>query len=328
MDDVNAAPEPSGSEPDPVALIERQLEREAAPPTLPSSQKPDPEPEPEEMPEPEPGPEAPPEEEDGGEDDDGEPEPEEAPSDEPELFEVKLGDRVEKVTKDELLRGYQRQSDYSRRMNELAETRRAAEAETQRVAAERQHYATQLDQVAVVLQASLPPRPDQAMLDADPIGYMQAKEAWESRVGQLQNVLAERDRAQQHTHQQMQAMQQQTLAQARERLVEMLPEWKEPEKARTEQRKVAEYLKGIGYADAEIAQAADPRAIVMARKAMLYDQLQASKPQIQQRVATAPKMVRPGASGPPPDKQKSITQQIRRSGGKDLDAVARLIELG
>ena len=97
---------------------------------------------------------------------------------------------------------------------------------------------------------------------------------------------------------------------------------------RTKEEQVADYLRTIGYADNEIAAAADPRAIVMAKKAMLYDQLQASKPSVQQRVASAPKMVRPGASGPAPDKTKSIVQQLRRSGGKDLDAAARLIELG
>lgn len=337
MDDVNAAPETSGSAPDPVALIEGMLEREDAPPrpardqiaTKPKGLSAEPEPEPEdpEQPEqPEPGPETDPADEEG--EDDGEQEPQEAPSDEPELFEVKVGDRVEKVTKDELLRGYQRQSDYSRHLNQLAEQRREAEAAAQTVAAERQHYAQQLDQVAAVLQATLPPRPTQEQLDSDPIGYLQAEKQWESRVQQLQHVLAERDRAQQQMTQQQQAQQQQMLQHARERLVEMLPEWGKPEVAKKEQPKIAEHLRAIGYADHEISQAADPRAIIMARESMLYRELMASKPQVQQRVAQAPKMVRPGASGAPPDRSKQITQQIRRSGGKDLDAVARLIELG
>jgi hypothetical protein len=322
MEDVNAAPE-QGSEQDPVSLIEGMLEREEAPPKPARDQKPAPEPEPEEMPEPDPGPETAPD--DGAdEDEDGEEAPP-PPDDEPELYEVKLGDRVEKVTKDELLRGYQRQSDYSRRMNELAETRRAAEAEVHRISAERQHYAQQLDQVAAVLQTTLPPRPSQADYDADPIGAVQAERRWQDSAGQLQGVLAERQRVAEQMQAQQQQAQQQMLQQARERLTEYVPEWSKPEVAAKEKPKVAEHLRSIGYTDAEIGQAADPRALVMARESMLYRQLMASRPQVQQRVAQAPKMVKPGAAGPAPDKSKAIVQKIKRSGGKDIDAVAALL---
>lgn len=334
MDDMAAAPD-AGSASDPVDLISSLLEREDNPqPSRPrdqsgkfASQNPQPQPEPEEIPEPEPGPETPPD--DGGDESDDEaPEAPQQPDDEPELYEVKIGDRVEKVTKDELLRGYQRQSDYSRRMNELGEARRAAEAETQRVAAERQHYASQLDQFAAVLQTSLPPRPPQEMLDSDPIGYLQAEKAWEARVTQLQKVFEERQHVERQMTQQKELSQQEMLRRAREQLVEMLPEWRKPETAKAEQPKIAQHLRSIGYAEHEISQAADPRAIVMARESMLYRQLMASKPQVQQKLATAPKMVRPGAAGPAPDQKKAVISNVKRSGGKDMDAIARLIELG
>lgn len=325
MDDVNAAPE-QGSEPDPVAMIEGILEREEAPPKPARDQKPDPEQtEPEEMPEPEPGPETPPD--DGGDEDedDGESEPPEQPSDEPELFAVKIDGREEKVTKDELLRGYQRQSDYSRRMNELQQHRQAAEAEVQRISAERQHYTQQLEQVATVLQSTLPPRPSQADFDNDPIGAAQADFRWRESAEQLQRVMAERQRVAEQMQAQQRQMHEQMMQQAREKLTEYVPEWSKPEVAAKEKPKVAEHLRAIGYTDAEIGQAADPRALVLARESMLYRQLMASKPQVQQRVANAPKMVKPGAAGPAPDRSKAIVQKIKRSGGKDIDAVAALL---
>lgn len=333
MDDVNAAPADAGSAPDPVALIEGILERDRsgearsgdAPPKPARDQKPEPEAEELEQPDqPEPGPETDPADEEG-EGDDGEEAPPEAVSDEPELFAVKIDGREEKVTKDELLRGYQRQSDYSRRMNELSEQRRAAEAEVQRISAERQHYTQQLDQVAAVLQTTLPPRPTQADYDADPIGAVQAERRWQDSAGQLQGVLAERQRVAEQMQAQQQQMQQQMMQQARERLTEYVPEWTRPEVAAKEKPKVAEHLRSIGYTDAEIGQAADPRALVMARESMLYRQLMASKPQVQQRVANAPKMVKPGAAGPAPDRTKAIVQKIKRSNGKDIDAVAALL---
>lgn len=329
---MSVTPE-TGSERDPVALIERQLEREENPrPTQPIDQTPEPEPEDyrsseldprEELPTPEPGPEEDPVEEDDADEED----PEEAPS-ETELFTVRANGKDIQVTREELLKGYSREADYSRKTAEVAAQRQAVEAENQRIAAERQHYAQQLDTVASLLQAQLPPPPDPAKLNTDPFGYVQEKEHYELRVNQLRGVLAERQKAEQLNQQHFQQVQQQSLAQARERLLEAMPEWKKPEVAKKEQRQVADYLRTLGYADAEISQAADPRAIVMAKKAMLYDKLQAEKPRIEQRVAAAPKMVRPGSTGPAPDKSKTLVKQIRAGGGKDLDQIARLIEMG
>jgi hypothetical protein len=322
---------------DPVDMIANLLEREDNPPTDKprdpkgkyASQAPTPEPtEPEDAPV-DPGPEVPPVDPDG-EDEDGEaPEqPEQQDEPEPEKFAVKVDGKTIEVTRDELLNGYQRDADYRQKTMALSQSRQAVEAEAQRIQAERQHYATQLDQLASVLQTALPPRPTDEMLQTDPFGYIQAKEHWEGRVGQLQQVLQERDRAQQLNQQQQAAQQQQMLQQAKQQLVEMLPEWQKPEVAQKEQPLIAQHLRAIGYADHEIGAAADPRAILMARESMLYRQMVAQKATVQQRVASAPKMVRPGTSGPAPDKTKQITQQIRRSGGKDIDAIARLIDLG
>lgn len=327
MADLDTHPD-AGSGSDPVSLIEGLLDREergSAPAPQPARNQP-PEPEDdEELPTPEPGPEEDPAE-DGDEDPDEEQDPEQ-PS-ETELFTVRQGGQDIQVTREELLKGYTRYSDYTKKTQEIAATRQQVEQEAQRIQAERQHYAAQLDQAATILQAQLPPPPDQSRLHSDPIGYMQDKEVYEARVQQLRTILAERQHAEQLNRQQAEQAQAQSLAHAREALLERLPEWKKPEVAKKEQRQIADYLRTLGYADAELAQASDPRAIVMAKKAMLYDRLQADTTKVQQRVASAPKMVRPGTSAPAPDKTKSIVQQLKRSGGKDLDAAARLIEMG
>lgn len=331
MDDHSANPAAGSDSPtvsDPVDMIAGLLEREQAPTEKPRNQKPDPEPapEPEEAPA-EPGPEVPPEE--GGEDEDGEAEaPEQQEEAEPELFVVKIDGKEQQVTREELLNGYQRDADYRQKTMALSQSRQAVEAEAQRIQAERQHYTTQLDQLATVLQAALPPQPTEQQLQEDPIGYLQQQKLWESRVQQLQSVLGERERVQQQMQQEQQQRHGQYLQAAREQLLEALPEWRDPETARKGQTELAAYLRTCGYSDAEIGAAADPRAVVAYRKAMLYDRLQASKPKIQQKLATAPRMVKPGAAGPAPDQRKAVIGQLKRSGGKDLDAAARLIELG
>jgi hypothetical protein len=295
---------------DPVDLISSLLEQDYPPPPQPER--------------PEPGPEAPPEEPDDEEEQEAAVQPEE----EPELFVVKIDGKEARVTREELLNGYQRQADYSRKTAEVAEQRRAAEQETQRIQAERQHYSQQLEQVALVLQQNLPAMPPEHMLQTDPMTYVQQKELYENRVRQLRSVLAEKQQADEQTAREWHQRQQQMMASAREQLLADLPEWKNPEKARTGQREVADHLRTIGYTEAEIAQAADPRAVVMARESMLYRRLVASQPKVNQKLATAPKMVKPGSAGPAPDQAKALTAKVQRSGGKDMDAIARLIELG
>ena len=140
-------------------------------------------------------------------------------------------------------------------------------------------------------------------------------------MAEQQRVQAIQAQHGQQTHAQM-------MARAAEQLTEMIPEWRDQTKAAAEKRQVAEYLKGLGYQDQEISQAADPRAILMARKAMEYDRLMASKSSIQQKVAQAPRMVKPGTAAPAPNKGKVLAQKLKQSGGRDLDAAAALIEMG
>lgn len=326
MDDVSAEPASAGSESDPVALIERQLEREQTPPTNPApDQQPDQQPEPEEMPVPEPGPETAPDDGADDEDDGGDEQPEQQPEPPAELYEVKIGDRVEKLTLDELRNGYQRQSDYSRHMNQLAEQRRAAEAAAQAATAERQNYVTHMEQVATVLQAALPPRPTIADFENDPIGAPLAERRWQDSMQQLNGVLGQLDQARQQAQQQQQMSQQQMLQQARERLPEYLPEWKDPATVQREKPLVVNHLRSIGYADHEIGAAADPRALVMARESMLYRQMMQKQATTAQKIAQAPRIMKPGAVGAPPDRAKSIEQRVKRSGGKDIDAIAALL---
>ena len=326
MDDLDANPS-TGSEADPVAMIEGILEREQEPaaPKKPADQKPEPEPEAEPA-----EPETETEEEDPADEDGGEEteKPDEQQEPEPELYTVKAGGEEIQVTRDELVRGYQRLSDYSRNIQQVAEQRKAVEAESQRIAAERAHYSQNLEQLSTVLQATLPPRPPLEMSETDPIGYTQQNARWEASVQQLQAVFAERARIEKQETYEREHQKQQMLARAAEHLVEIIPEWKDPARASKEKRELAERLRTIGYSDAEIAQASDPRALGKFRKAMLYAKLMASKPSVDQRLAKAPKVVKPGSGIAAPDKRKALKSTIQRSGGKDMDAIAALIDLG
>src|SRR3546814_14238817 len=63
----------------------------------------------------------------------------------------------------------------------------------------------------------------------------------------------------------------------REALKAKLPEWSDPKVAEPEQKMIAEYLLAQGYAQEEVQMLQDHRALIIARDAAKYRQLQAAK---------------------------------------------------
>jgi hypothetical protein len=124
----------------------------------------------------------------------------------------------------------------------------------------------------------------------------------------------------------------------RDKLLEKLPVWRNPLIAKKEKADLTNYLLTSGFAREEIFGDGSPldpglvdhRALIMARKAMLYDQMQSKKPQVvEQRVAKARPMVQPGTAKPV-GKVASLNVQARndraelkRTGSED--AAKRLI---
>lgn len=251
--------------------------------------------------------------------------------DEPEVitkkWTVKDGDTQIEVDETELVKGYQRQHVFTKKTQELAEQRAAIEAQAQQVAQERAYYAQQLAQLTQ--NAQIPPEPDWRMAQTDPIGYTQARAVWEAQVRQVQTVQAEQQRLQQQTEAERQQYYERHIRSEFEKLTEALPEWKDATKAKQEKAALTEYLRTVGFTDDEIGQAADHRMIVMARKARLYDTLQAQRPGVEQKLSQAPKTLRPGATGTGESTgatRKSLMKQFERKGG--VDAAAALIALG
>ena len=220
-------------------------------------------------------------------------EPEEAPA---ELtYKVRVGDEEVDVPVSELATSDRRQSDYTRKTQQVAEERKAAEAELASAQAERQRYAEQL---AVVEQALTHQEPAQEYWDQlyqqDAVEWTRQKELLRERKEALTQIQTEQQRVQQEQLQQMQAEAQKRLAQERERITELIPEWLDPAVAQREKNEVVTYAQRVGYSDDELANVSDARAVSLIRKAMLYDELMSKKPAAQKKVTKAPKMSKGG----------------------------------
>lgn len=125
--------------------------------------------------------------------------------------------------------------------------------------------------------------------------------------------------------QEMEAQRQAYLEQESEKLRSALPEWKDEKVAKAESQEIAQYLSSYGFSKEEIANASDHRAILMARKAMLYDKGQNKTELAKKKVLTIPKVMKPGTPKPPEQAKQAQIEAARaklRKTGKLEDALA------
>lgn len=254
----------------------------------------------------------------------------EGEAEEPQKFTVTIDGKTFEVTEAELRDGYQRGADYSRKTQALAEERRAFQAEVQQVQQERSQYAQLLPVLAQQIAQALPPQPDPALRQTDPIEYMLQKEQYEEGMQRLVAAQQEMQRIQQT----QQAETVQSLRRAVEegfrKLPDLVPQWRDPKVFQRDQQALREYGRKIGYSDEELDQAYDPRAVAALYKAMRYDQLQSKKPTPQtplERAVPRPATVRQDV--PKPQRElRQARQRLAETGSVDDAARAFRALLG
>jgi hypothetical protein len=245
------------------------------------------------------------------ESDDGPPDDSEVEEpDAPPSFRVRVDGQELEVPLPELLAGYSRQADYTRKTTEVANQRKALEAEAAEIRNARDQYAERLTILEKALTETMPAEPDwETLRKENPADYAALKVEHRERQERLAAVKAEGDRVrgeqEREFHQRIAAIRQQEA----DRLLEAIPEWREEAKAAPEKAKLVEYAASMGM-DADYLDAVtDHRFVVLLRKAQKYDEMQTKgKAAIQEKVA--PAAVRPMQPGGRP---QNTTNKAKRS---------------
>ena len=233
------------------------------------------------------------------EEDAGADEGDQGPGEEQPSYTVKVNGEEATVTLDELVRGYQRNADYTQKTQKLSRERQEQQTEFDAVKQERAQYAQLLQSLDARLKASLPNEPNWDQLRAeDPVAFA-AQWAQRQRVQQERAVIQQE---QGRLHEQ-QAMDQQAnlrahVASQAAELVKAIPSWSDPAKARTEKQALLEYGLSIGFSEEDLNNVYDHRAVLALRKAWLYDQLQQRKAAAQTKIGTAI-VLKPGTGNSP-----------------------------
>ena len=254
-----------------------------------------------------------------------EPEEEQTPT-----YRVKVGKEEVDVPLDELLKGYSRTADYTKKTQEVAEARKAVESERQKIEEAsrlRDQYAERLGVIEQMLSQTDKAEDLSALKETDPIGYAVKVAEQSEREKQLAAVRAERQRLAQSQQAEQSERLKAHLASEAAKLRDAIPEMTDEVKGEVVKRDIRDFAKSIGFSDQELAQVYDSRAVLTLYKAMQYDKLQKGKSDLTKKVNQAPRMLKPGTSTPEAkdsEQLKKMRQQLKKSGKKD-DA-ARLFE--
>ena len=239
---------------------------------------------------------------------------------------VTIDGKTEQVTLDEVAKGYQRYSDYSRKTAELANQRRELEAQAKAVGDERQTYATMLAALRDQLTASREEEPDwNKVYEADPVGYARRRDEWRDKHEKIAAANFELQRL--HGLQQEENAKQlsQMVQKGRAKMLDLMPAWKDQKVWESDRQAIVQYAQSAGYSPEEIAQAYDPRAIVSLHKARLYDELMAKKPMLKP-VRTGPRVASAGASNEANVATRLNAAQQRLAKSGRLEDAAKVFE--
>lgn len=242
----------------------------------------------------------------------------------PSIYRVKVDGAEVEVTLDELQKGYSRTQDYTRKTQALADQRKAVEAEQEQARQERAYYAQML-QVLEQQLSQAEPEPDwDRLYQENPTEWVRQRELWRDKQEKTRAVAAERQRLAAMQEQETVKERQARLAEEAQRLVEAIPEWKDSKKAAEERGKLVEAAKRAGFSENDLEGIVDHRAVVVLRKAALYDELMSKKTQIKPVPASGPKLAKPGSATTKPSKQSEakLAQERLAKTGSIKDAAA------
>ena len=246
----------------------------------------------------------------------------------PKAFTVKIDGKEVEVTLDELQKGYSRTQDYTRKTQQVAEMRKQTEAELTAIRAEREQYAQLLGALSEQVKAAAEPKIDwDRLYQEDPIEYVRQREVMRENREKAAAIQAEQQRLAEISQQEQMKEMQAHKAKESQALLEAIPSWKDPAKAKAEKAMLIEFGQKMGFTSEELGNIFDHRVVLALRKAALYDQMQAKRQGIKPVTNNGPKPAKPGAAGRVSQMSDAARAKQRLAKTGRVDDAASAIEL-
>ena len=247
---------------------------------------------------------------------------------EPEVYAVKVDGEELEVSLDELMQGYSRHSDYTRKTQELASQREQMTQlqqqwanEISQAQAERQQYMEAIGQFVQQSMAGLEQYANvdwESLRDEDPIAFVTKKEEFRDAQERVRQAQAQQGVEAEKQKQEFAKIKQMALQEEHKKLVAAVPEWNEPEKRGELAKELSSYALSQGFKQEELQELIDHRSLIVLMKAQKYDALQNSDVKAK-KIKNKPKVIRSGKG----TNKKSDTDKAKR-----IASMKRLKESG
>lgn len=203
----------------------------------------------------------------------------------------------------DVIKGYQLESDYTRKNEAFLNQQREWEQQRQREQAELQQHLQRTGQAFRMAQEQLTHEFNaidwKSLEKDDPQAYLLKRQQFGERQAQIDHAINQATQNAQMVMQKQRQQQQQQLdaytKQQDELLVKALPSWNKPEVRKAESEKVAQFLMDSGYSAEEVGNIRDHRVILMAVNAMKGSKVATEADIAEKKVKQAPKLVKSGA---------------------------------
>lgn len=192
-------------------------------------------------------------------------------------YTVKVDGEEFEVDLDELRNGYQRQSDYTKKSQSVAEMRKAYEANLQSVQQERDQYQQVLANMENYQNLELKKYQEldwASLKEDDPVEYMEKRIEFQDAKDKVNQVKQEQIAVQQKTQQEVYQNIQHKVQEEAELLATALPEYSDPSSnLKTELR---DFAMNMGFSEQDVNGITDHKVVLVLHKAMLQDKANSS----------------------------------------------------
>lgn len=233
-----------------------------------------------------------------------------------ELHKVKVDGEELEVDYEELKKGYSREQHYQKKAKDLAKEREGIETKTTELD-------SKLNDAQLIINdelAKLESEEFKALKEDDPEQYLKEVDRINSKVDKFNKLKESRDT-------ELQAKNDKLVAKEREALLEVFPEWSDPDVMAKEAAVLLKSMEDLGFSTTELESLTDHRLFVLANKAKKLDDIQSANLEAKKE-KTIPKAAKPSSSktvNVEDNHKKSVTDKFRKTGSfKDA---AKLLSL-
>ena len=240
------------------------------------------------------------------------------------VYTVRVDGKDVEVTEDELLKGYSRQADYTKKTQELAEHRRQMDGAMQQAQQEiqqtQQARAQYVDAVEAAISTNYAHLQQFQNVDwerlktEDREEYLTKRDDYRQAQEQITELQNQHKAATEQQQAEMAEQQKRMWMEEHHKMSQILPDWRDDEKRMAISKAIGEYAVGQGYTKEELDTLVDHRSILMLMKAKAYDDVRGKQQAVRsKKVRNKPKVVRSKAKqDKAPSKARKRTAKLGR----------------